>query len=77
MMFLQGAPRQVHPWAGTPPHSRYIPGQVQLPRQVHPPGKYTPKAGTPPWAGTAPGAVHAGRYGQQVGGMHITGMHSC
>ena len=24
-----------------------------------------------------PGAVHAGRYGQQAGGMHPTGMHSC
>ena len=23
------------------------------------------------------GAVHAGRYGQQVGGMHPTGMHTC
>ena len=22
-------------------------------------------------------AVHAGRYGQQVGGTHPTGMHSC
>ena len=24
-----------------------------------------------------PGAVHAGRYGQQEGGTHPTGMHSC
>ena len=24
-----------------------------------------------------PGAVHAGRYGQQAGGTHRTGMHSC
>ena len=24
-----------------------------------------------------PGAVHAGRYGQQAGGTHPTGMHSC
>ena len=32
----------------------------------------------PPWAGTPPlGAVHAGRYGQQAGGTHPTGMHSC
>ena len=23
------------------------------------------------------GAVHAGRYGQQAGGTHPTGMHSC
>ena len=34
--------------------------------QVHPPGP-----------GTPPGAVHAGRYGQQAGGTHPTGMHSC
>ena len=26
---------------------------------------------------TPPQAVHAGRYGQQVGGMHPTGMHIC
>ena len=32
--------------------------------------------GTPP--GQAPPcAVYAGRYGQQVGGMHPTGMQSC
>ena len=24
-----------------------------------------------------PGAEHAGRYGQQAGGTHPTGMHSC
>ena len=36
-----------------------------------PPGRYTP------WAGTPPGAVHAGRYGQQAGSTHPTGMHSC
>ena len=35
------------------------------------------------WAGTPRdqvhplGAVHAGRYGQQAGGMHPTGMQSC
>ena len=32
-----------------------------------PPGRYTPPSG----------AVHAGRYGQQAGGRHPTGMHSC
>ena len=38
---------------------------------------------TPPWEQTPSGsrhppyAVHAGRYGQQSGGMHPTGMHSC
>ena len=45
--------------------------------QVHTPlgpGTYPPGPGTPPGS---PGAVHAGRYGQQAGGTHPTGMHSC
>ena len=69
-------PGQVHPLAGTPT-GRYtsLAGT--------PWGRYTPQAGihppvsTPPWAGTPPGAVHAGRYGQQAGGTHPTGIHSC
>ena len=32
---------------------------------------------TPPEADTPPGTVHAGRYGQQAGSMHPTGMQSC
>ena len=36
----------------------------------HPPDQALPEAGTPL------GAVHAGRYGQQAGGMHPTGMQS-
>ena len=31
---------------------------------------------TPPQVADTP-AVHAGRYGQQAGGTHPTGMHSC
>ena len=58
-------PGQVHPQAGTP----LLPDRY-TPRQVHPPGRYTPQASTPP------GAVHAGRYGQQVSSTHPTGMHS-
>ena len=60
-------PDQVHPhWAGTPPD------------QVHPPGPGTsPGPGTPRGARYTPRAVHAGRYGQQAGGTHPTGMHSC
>ena len=43
-----------------------------VPGQVHPPpGRCTP------WAGSPPRAVHAGKYGQQAGGTHPTGMHSC
>ena len=41
-----------------------VPGQV--PQAGTPPGRYTPR-----------GAVHVGRYGQQAGGTHPTGMHSC
>ena len=32
---------------------------------------------TPPQTRQPPCAVHAGRYGQQAGGMHPTGMQSC
>ena len=35
-----------------------------------------PGPGTPPGA-DPPEAVHAGRYGQQAGGTHPTGMHTC
>ena len=42
-----------------------VPGQV-------PPGRYTLLRHV-----HTPGAVHAGRYGQQAGGTHPTGMHSC
>ena len=44
----------------------YPPGPGTLPLdQKHPPGP-----------GRPPGTVHAGRYGQQVGGTHPTGMQS-
>ena len=45
-------------------------------------GRY-PLAGTPPLGRYnpgqvhLPGALHAGRYGQEAGGTHPTGMHSC
>ena len=43
-----------------------------------PPGADTPQEQTPPCPDqTPPGAVHAGRYGQQAGGTHPTGVHSC
>ena len=48
-------------WAGNPP-----------PRTRH-----TPQDQIHPWDQVHPPAVHAGRYGQQAGGTHPTGMHSC
>ena len=77
----EGVPWQVPtPGPGTPPGTRYTPlgpdtppgtryalqDQVHPWDQVHPPGQVHP-----------PRAVHAGRYGQQAGGTHPTGMHSC
>ena len=57
-----------------------------LPAGIHPPDQRQ----TPPGADTPPGpeadtplgpdtppAVHAVRYGQQAGGTHPTGMHTC
>ena len=43
-----------------------------------PPWEQTPPPRSrPPWEQTPPPPVHAGRYGQQAGGMHPTGMQSC
>ena len=42
-----------------------------------PPGSRHPPRSRPPWEQTPPPPVHAGRYGQQAGGMHPTGMQSC
>ena len=84
----QVPPRQVHPPSRYTPSGRYNPPagtpppqagtplrQVPSPRQVHPPDRYTPQAGT------SPGQVHPTQcmlgYGQQAGGTHPTGMHSC
>ena len=73
----QVLPYRYTPWEGTPP------GQV-LPSRYPPPGtRYIPPGpGTPPqdqvppWTRYPLCAVQAGRYGQQVGSMHPTGMHS-
>ena len=40
-------------------------------RKPHPPDQWPPQSRHPACA------VHAGRYGQQAGGMHPTGMQSC
>ena len=46
-----------------------------------PPDQAPPWSRAPPEIPVGPGtplcAVHAGRYGQQAGGTHPTGMHSC
>ena len=67
-------PDQVNPpGPGTPPRTRYTPQD-----QVHSPGtRYTPTTRYTPDQVHPLGAVHAGRYGQQAGGTHPTGMHSC
>ena len=73
---------QAPPWsrqplgAGTPTqqapqHSRH-PNTAGTPTQQAPQHSRHPIPGTPP-----SGAVHAGRYGQQAGSMHPTGMQSC
>ena len=43
---------------------------------IPPPEQTPPRADTPLGTGI-PCAVYAGRYSQQVGGMHPTGMQSC
>ena len=60
-------PSPPRPEAGTPP-----PGIRQPPWEQAPPPL---GAGTPPEQ-TPPSAVHAGRYEQQAGGTHPTGMQS-
>ena len=58
--------RYTHPPTPTPLGTRYTP-----------PGPGTPqRPGNPPDQVHPSGAVHAGRYGQQAGSMHPTGMHS-
>ena len=59
-------PPEQTPWEQTPPP----PDQ----RQTH----HLDQRQTPPYTGAdPPHAVHAGRYGQQSGGTHPTGMHTC
>ena len=62
-------------WAGTPPRAGTPPGRY-TPWQVHPPAGTPHGRYNPPWAGTHPRQCMLG-YGQQAGGTHPTGMHSC
>ena len=69
------------PWEGTPP-GRYTPGRY-TPWQVHhPEGTPSPAGTPPPIRQVHPPEAHPLQqcmlgYGQQVGGTHPTGMHSC
>ena len=67
---------QPPPWS-RPPGTRHPPDQT--PPGADPPGPGTsPRADTPPRTRhPSPCTVHAGRYGQQKGSMHPTGMQSC
>ena len=78
------------PGPGTPPGTRHTPqdhahspgpgtppGQGTPPDQVPLRTRHTPWDQAPPLGPDPPCAVHAGRYGQQAGGMHPTGMQSC
>ena len=68
-------PWQVVHLAGTPPR-RYTHNVQVPPGQVHPPGRDTPWAGIPLWH-QPPRPVKPLADGQQEGGTHTTGMHSC
>ena len=69
------------PWDQVSPGNRYTPpGPGTPPRPGTPPPRgtrYTPQDQVHPPDQVHPRAVHAGRYGQQAGGTHPTGMHSC
>ena len=57
--------------AGTPPPQQAPPRADTPPPRVDTPWDQAPPRCRPPCT------VHAGRYSQQVGGMHPTGMQSC
>ena len=52
-------------WDTTPPPCEQTPSGADL---------GPPRSDPPSWEQTHPSAVHAGRYGQQAGGTHPTGM---
>ena len=68
-----------HCMLGYPPRTRGRPPEQPpweqiAPRSRHPP----PRADTTPLGSRLPPpAVHVGRYGEQAGGTHPTGMQSC
>ena len=74
-------PRQTPPQADTPgrhPSHQQTPPRADTPQEQtpSPSGADTPREQTP-LQQTPPYPVHSGRYRQQAGGTHPTGMHSC
>ena len=57
---------------GSRPPLRADPSEADTPQEQTPP----PNPPPPPGADTPLGAVHAGRYGQQAGGTHPTGVYT-
>ena len=68
--------RQTPPGKADAPLDQAPPNQAPPPQTRHPSDQALPQTRHPPGADT-PTAVHAGRYGQQAGGMHPAGMQSC
>ena len=52
-------------------------GVAELPGLTPPGSRHPPGSSRPPLKQTRPCAVHVGRYGQQAGSTHPTGMHTC
>ena len=75
----QTSPRNTQPLLSTPQDQAPPRSRSPSPREHTPWDQATPREpGTPlPPEQAPPCAVHAGRYGQQAGGMHPTWMQSC
>ena len=74
---VHGGSASVHAGIPHPPSDQAPPDQTSPPPGTRPrPRPCTPRADTPRDQ-AFPCAVHAGRYGQQAGGMHPTGLQSC
>ena len=75
---VHGGSASVHAGIPHPPSDQAPPDQTSPPpRDQAPPQTMHPQSRHPPPGPGTPCAVHAGRYGQQAGGMHPTGLQSC
>ena len=73
-------PPQDQRQASPSPDQRQAPPRADTPVgpvTPHPGPEGTPQEQTPPQTRHPPSTVHAGRYGQQAGSTHPTGMQSC